>query len=101
MRRSVVSDDLPAKTNEDGMQPTNFSLECNCEFLKEWNANLWWDSYKQQANESRNNYKKPHEAVPLSEYGGRTGNEEVAPEVVQSQRRETILDRDISQIAST
>ena len=44
---------------------------------------------------------KPHEAVPLSEYGGRAEKEEVAPEVVQSWGRETILDTDISQVAPT
>ena len=56
MRRSAVPDDLRAKTNEEETQPTNFSSEGKCEFLKERNAtSLWWDSYKQQANESRNN----------------------------------------------
>ena len=43
---------------------------------------------------------KPHEAVPLSEYGGRTEKEEVAPEVVQSWRRETFLDTDINHVMS-
>ena len=43
---------------------------------------------------------KPHEAVPLSEFGGRAEKEEVAPEVVQSWRRKT-LDTDISQIVPT
>ena len=56
VRRSAVPDDLPAKTNEEGTQPTTFSPVGKCEFLKDWNAtSLWWDSYKQQANESRNN----------------------------------------------
>ena len=44
---------------------------------------------------------KPHEAVPLSEYGCRVEKEKVAPEVVQSWTRETLLDTDISQIAPT
>ena len=44
---------------------------------------------------------KPHEAVPLSEYGGRAEREEVVPEVVQSWRRETCLDTDISQATPT
>ena len=38
MRRSAVPDDLPAKTNEESTQPTNFSPEGKCEFLKEWNT---------------------------------------------------------------
>ena len=153
MRRSAVPADLPAKTNEEGTQPTNFSPEGKCEFLKEWNtASLWWDSLKLQPTiELENNQRsveepevtredpntpqvidgdgelqlsgnfedisvpfiprnakslpsspvKPHEAVLLSEYGGRTEKEEVAPEVVQSWRRETFLDTDISQIAPT
>ena len=42
MRRSAVPDDLPAKTNEEGTQPTNFSSEGKCEFLKEWNTNSLW-----------------------------------------------------------
>ena len=130
MRRLAVPDDLPAKTNEEGTQLTNFHPESKCEFLKEWNATcLWWDSYKQQANESRNNQQsieeqkgtredpntppaidedgelqissnfkdisipfiprnakslpsppvKPHEVIPLSEYGGRAEQEEAAP----------------------
>ena len=44
---------------------------------------------------------KSHEAVPLSEYGGHAEKEEVALEVVQSWRRKTILDTDISQAAPT
>ena len=44
---------------------------------------------------------KPHEAVPLSEYRGRAEKEEVSPEVIQSWRRETILDKNISQVAPT
>ena len=153
MRRSAVPDDLPPKTKEAGTQPTNFSSEGKCEFLKEWNTtSLWWDSLKLQPTiESENNHRsieepevtredpntppviygdgelqlsgnfedisvpfiprnakslpsspvKRHEAVLLSEYGGRTENEEVTPEVVQSWRRETFLDTDINQVAST
>ena len=44
---------------------------------------------------------KLHEAIPLSEYEAPTEKEEVVPEVVQSWRRETFLDTDISQIAPT
>ena len=44
---------------------------------------------------------KSHEAVPLSQYGGRAEKEEVGPEVVQSWRRETFLDMDINQVAPT
>ena len=43
---------------------------------------------------------KPHEAVPLSEFGGRA-EKGVTPEVVQSWRRETFLNTDISQEAPT
>ena len=62
MRRLVVPNDLPAKTNDEGTQPTNFSPEGKYEFLKEWNAtSLSWNSYKQQANESRNNQQSIEE----------------------------------------
>ena len=132
--------------------PTNFSPEGKCEFLKEWNAtSLWWDLYKQHANESEKKQQsveepevtredsntqpmidedgelkisgnfedisipfmsrnakslpfspvKRHEAIPLSEYGGRAQKQEIAPEVVQSWRRETFVDTDISQKALT
>ena len=141
MRRSAVPDDLLAKTN--------FSPKSKSKFVKEWNTtSLWWDSLKQQANESENNHwsieepevpgedpnapaateddgelqisgdfedisvpfiprnakslpsspVKPHEAIPLSEYGVRAEREEVPPELVQSWRTDTFLDADTSQV---
>ena len=42
MRRSAVPDNLPAKTNEEGTQSTNFSPEGKSEFLKEWNTTSLW-----------------------------------------------------------
>ena len=53
------------------------------------------------AKSSRSPPVKPHEAMPLSEYGGRSEKEEVALEVVQSWTRETYLDTDMSQVAPT
>ena len=63
MRRSAVPDYLPAKTYEEGTQPTNFSPEGKCEFLKELNTtSLWSNSLKlQPANESENNERSIEE----------------------------------------
>ena len=63
MRRSAVPDDLPAKTNEEGTQSTNFSPEGKCEFhsiqhwIRQTSKKIYTPARKPRARTSRISYR--------------------------------------------